>query len=234
MTTKKPLDWVERLCVVIIHIFSKGQLSMLTNDVLSNVSIPPTNGKAATAADPFDLSRLRLSQDFVAAAGVKKILNTVPVRKPSKEWFIQTHPDTGYRFQTCVVELKEDSETYLVDSSLWHELASESTFSPRALITTMNRQGVLFLWPIRLPGADGRLDEWSRSAMEAATHATGNWVRVQANMSLGAYEIYEAAGQWATPEWPDMSFQDLFQIAFKDKFITAHDHPVLKRLRGEA
>ena len=132
---------------------------MLTNDVLENVSIPLTNGKAGTAVDPFDLSRLRLSQDFVAAAGVKKILNTVPVRKPSKEWFVQTHPDEAFRIQTCVVELKEDSETYLVDPSLWQELASESTFSPRALITTINRQGVLFLWPIRLPGADGRLDE---------------------------------------------------------------------------
>ena len=146
---------------------------------------------------PFDPSRLRLSQDFVAAAGVKKILNTVPVRKPSKEWFIQTNADPSYRLQTYVIELKEDSETYLVERSLWQELASESTFSPRALFTAMNRQGVVFLWPIRLPGADGRLDDWSRSAMEAAQHAQAKWIRVQANMSLGAYEIYEAAGQWA-------------------------------------
>ena len=97
----------------------------------------------------------------------------------------------------------------LVNPSLWPELVSESTFSPRALITAVNRQGVLFIWPIRLPGSDGRLDEWSRSAMEAATLAAGKWVRVQANMSLGAYEVYEAAGQWAAPEWPDMPFQQL-------------------------
>ena len=101
-------------------------------------------------------------------------------------------------------------------------------------MTAINRQGVLFLWPIRLPGPDGRLDEWSRSAMEAATHANGKWVRVQANMSLGAYEIYEAAGQWAAPEFPTMPFQQLLKLAFKDKFITSLDHPILKRLRGEA
>ncbi len=143
---------------------------MFTNDA---VSIPVVSGNGQPNADPFDLSRLRLTQDFVAAAGVKKILNTIPCRKPSKEWFVQTHPDPAYRIQTCVVELKEDSETYLVNPSLWPELASESTFSPRALITAMNRQGVLFIWPIRLPGSDGRLDEWSRSAMEAATLAGG-------------------------------------------------------------
>jgi hypothetical protein len=204
---------------------------MFTND---NISIPVGSGNVQPTADPFDISRLRLSQDFVAAAGVKKVLNTIPCRKPSKEWFVQTHPDEAYRIPTCVVELKEDSETYLVDSSLWPELVSESTFSPRALITSINRQGVLFLWPIRLPGSDGRLDEWSRSAMEAAALAAGKWVRVQSNMSLGAYEVYEAAGQWAAPEWPEIPFQELLRIAFKDRFIVGLDHPILKRLRGEA
>jgi hypothetical protein len=199
-----------------------------------SVSIPVGSENGQTAPDPFDIARLRLSQDFVAAAGVKKILNTVPCRKPSKEWFLQTHPNEAYRIQTCVIELKEDSETYLVDPSLWSELVSESTFSPRALVTAINRQGVLFLWPIRLPGSDGRLDEWSRSAMEAATLAAGKWVRVQSNMSLGAYEVYEAAGQWAAPVWPDMPFQHLLKIAFKDRFINGLDHPILKRLRGDS
>ena len=207
---------------------------MYTNNSCSHVSIPLTTEKFNPVVDPFDPSRLRLSQDFVAAAGVKKVLNTVPVRKPSKEWFIQTNADPSYRLQTYVIELKEDSETYLVEPSLWQELASESTFSPRALFTAMNRQGVLFLWPIRLPGQDGRLDDWSRSAMEAVQHAQEKWIRVQANMSLGAYEIYEAAGQWATPEWPDMPFNQLLKIAFRDKYIDTVDHPILKKLRGEA
>ena len=81
---------------------------MFTNDPLS---IPVGSGNLQPTPDPFDISRLRLSQDFVAAAGVKKVLNTIPCRKPSKEWFVQTHPDEAYRIQTCVVELKEDSET---------------------------------------------------------------------------------------------------------------------------
>ena len=73
-----------------------------------NVSIPVGSGNVPPTLDPFDLSRLRLSQDFVAAAGVKRILNTIPCRKPSKEWFVQTHPDESYRIQTCVIELKEE------------------------------------------------------------------------------------------------------------------------------
>ena len=60
----------------------------------------------------------RLSQDFASSVGVKKELLTVPVRKPSKEWFIQTHPEESYRMQTAVLELKEDRETYLIAPEL--------------------------------------------------------------------------------------------------------------------
>jgi hypothetical protein len=124
------------------------------NNPVSSVCIPePAENQQPVVnlqVNPFDPARLRLSQDFVAAAGVKKILTTVPVRKPSKEWFVRTHPDPTYHINSCVIELKEDSEVYLVDRPLWDMLAAEATFGPRALITTINKQGVLFLWPIRL------------------------------------------------------------------------------------
>src|SRR5262249_2611036 len=134
----------------------------------NGAQLPPTNMTAAAAPDPFDLSRLRLSPDFSVNLGVKKALLTVPVRKPSKEWWIQTHPDPHYRIETAVLELKEDRETYLVARELWDALATESTFGPRALFTAINAQGVCFLWPIRLPGPDGKIDDWNRSALEAA------------------------------------------------------------------
>jgi len=184
--------------------------------------------------DPFDPSRLRLPTDFMAAAGVKKLLTTVPVRKPSKEWFVRSHSDPAYRIETYVIELKEDSETYLVDRDLWPILMGESTFSPRLLVTTQNKQGVVFLWPIRLPAADGRHDDWSKSALEAANHAMKGWVRVQANMSLGAYEVFAAAANLGDPEWSVPTLSEILRIAFKDRYIDNEHHPVLRRLRGES
>ena len=201
---------------------------------LSTLDITKNPSVSSETTDPFDLTRLRLSQDFQSAAGVKKVLTTVPVRKPSKEWWIKTHHDPAYRFETCVIELKEDSELYLVDQPLWDELVGESTFGPRALFTTMNRQGVVFLWPIRLPDTDGRLDDWNRSALEAASRATGKWLRVQSNRSLGAYEVFEASANWSDVEWSVPLFQELLKIAFRDRFIRTTDHPVVRRLRGLA
>jgi hypothetical protein len=104
---------------------------MFTNNALSQLSIPKpiekdtSQSESADSCDPFDLGRLRLSQDFLGAAGVKKVLTTVPARKPSKEWFIRVHPDASYHLQTYVIELKEDSEVYLVDRPLWSDLILE-------------------------------------------------------------------------------------------------------------
>jgi len=197
------------------------------------LEVPPAAPQTSNP-DPFDPASLRLTQNLAAALGVKKALLTVPVRKPERSWFVRVHPAEDYRLATAVIELKEDRETYLVAPALWPELAAEATFAPRAIFTAVNRQGVVFLWPVRLPGPDGRIDEWSRTALESAQRAMQKWSRVVANLSLGGYELFEATGQLPEPEWPDLPFRELLRIAFKDRLITTPDHPVLRRLRGEA
>ena len=69
--------------------------------------------------------------------------------------------------------------------------------------------------------------------MEAAERAMTKWIRVAANMHLGAYELFEAQDKLPAPEFPQESFHDLLRIAFKDRFIEDANHPVLKALRGE-
>ncbi len=130
------------------------------------------------------------------------------------------------------LELKEERETYLVDASLWQDLSAELT--PKVLFTVVDRQGNVFLWPIRLPREDGRIDEWNASALEAAEMAQTTWVRVVANMGLGAYDVFEATGDLPEPKWPEQPFEGLLRIAFKGKFIETPDHPVIRRLRGES
>jgi hypothetical protein len=187
----------------------------------------------AAAPDPFDPAALRLTSDFAAAAGVKKALLTVPHRKPDKTSYVRAHSDPAYRLQTYVIELKEDRETYLVAPPLWPALSAEATFKPKMFITSINRQDVLFLWEVNLPRSDGRVDEWSRSALEAVEMATRSWVRVVANMSLGAYEVFEATGPLGEPVWPTIPLRELLRLSFRDHFIDSLDHPVLRRLRGE-
>ena len=184
------------------------------------------------APDPFDLESLRLGQDFAASVGVRKALTTVPVRRPDRQWVVRVNPDPAFRLETAVLELKEDGETYLVAPALRIELPGEIT--PKVLHTAVTRQGTVFLWPIRMPDEMGKLDEWSRSALEGSKLAQRQWIRIAANRTLGAYETYVATGDLPEPEWPDKSLQELVRIAFRDKFIDSLDHPVVQRLRGTA
>ena len=53
-----------------------------------------------------------------------------------------------------------------------------------------------------------------------------------ANMSLGAYEIFEATGDLPEPTWPELSVAEILKIAFRDRIVDNGDHPVVQRLRG--
>jgi hypothetical protein len=192
-----------------------------------------STAETTTNPDPFDPASLRLSGDFAAAAGVKKLLLSVPHRKPDKTSFVRAHSDPAYRLQTYVIEMKEERELYLVAPPLWPDLSAEATFKPKMFVTAINRQGVLFLWEVNLPRSDGRVDEWSRSALEAVDMATKSWVRVVANMSLGAYEVFEATGPLGEPVWPTIPLQELLRLSFRNHYINTLNDPVLRRLRGE-
>ncbi len=92
----------------------------------------------------------------------------------------------------------------------------------------------MFLWPVKLPGPDGRPNDWNASALAAAQLAETRWVRMAANMGAGLYDTFVASGELADPEWPELSFHEILRLSFKDRFIDSADHPVLRSLRGEA
>ena len=54
-----------------------------------------------------------------------------------------------------ILQIKEEREIFIVDQPLWCELSGEIVHM--ILLTTINRQGVLTLWPIRMPDSDGNL-----------------------------------------------------------------------------
>jgi len=194
---------------------------------------PAVEQPSDRAPDPFaNLAALRLEQDYQNNIGVLRVLTTVPVGKPGRQDFIRVHPDTSYRFDTMILELKEDREVYLVAPNLWALLADE--LSPVTLYTAVNRQGTVRVWPVKLPGPDGKENPWHVSAHQAAAQATKRWTRVAANMAIGSNEVHVATGELSPPKWPSESFQEILRIAFRGRYIDGPDHPVVMRLRGEA
>ena len=127
---------------------------------------PPTshtgaNGQTPPDLDIFDnLDALRLTQDAVAAAGVREALRHVPVRKPNRREFVRVHPNADMCLFTGVYVDKEERETYLVLPALRLELVGE--LSAVTLTTAITRQGVVFLWPVPMPDETGRRNAWPK------------------------------------------------------------------------
>jgi hypothetical protein len=167
---------------------------------------------------------------------VEEVVTTIHVGKPGREAYIRTHPDRQglHWFRTFVLDLKDDREVWLVGKALRTQLVAEPAFQARLLVTSVTVRGEVFVWPLRLPGADGRLDEWGQSALNAAETARTRWLRVFTIPGSTGYKCQAAKGNLPEPRWPELSPEELFRIAFRNHFVNDLDHPVLKRLRGEA
>ena len=210
-----------------LHVYGLSNMSHI--NFAAETAITPAS--PSIPSGPLDLSAISLPQNYGAMAGVKKVVTTVPVRRPGNQAFFRVRPGEGWRISAAILQLREDSDCFLVMPELLHEIGQE--VRPKLLYTAMGRDGNPFLWPVSLPGEDGRLDTWSQSAHAAAQLAETSWIRLVANRGFGAYEVMQAVGKLDDPEWPDRSFQELVNLAFKDKVINSLEHPVLRRLRGE-
>jgi hypothetical protein len=186
------------------------------------ISSAPTNGSR------IDINKLRLSQTFDKTK-TKQDFSVIPVRKPDKFTFVRVMANPDFHYPTQLLEV--DRKTFLLAPHLWGEL--QNLAKPKIMFPALTRQGVLFLWPVRLVGADGMLDSWTESAMHAAKMAMTQWVRVVANMQRGAYDTCVPMATFADPVWPDLTLQQMIDMAFEHYYIDDHDHPVLKAINGD-
>jgi len=175
------------------------------------------------------LDSLRINTDYLTSEiGVKRILQIVPVRKPGKTEFVRVHPEL--HIDLLAIELKEDRETYFALPAIRGELSE--FVSPVRLRLCVTRQKTAFLWPLKLPMNQGRTNPWHDSAIEAAALAESNWMRVSADMSLGAYQPAIALADLGEPQWPTEPWSEIVKIALKGKVIDSLDHAVVRQLLG--
>jgi hypothetical protein len=195
-------------------------------------TVPET--PSPVSPDPFNAKALRLPPAFEHNAGVRKVISTIPVRKPHGQEWIRVHPGEEFSGNFGVIILKDDNEYYLLHPSLVGAYENEMTRVRVFVCLSMNK--TLFLWAAKLPGSGHKnADTWNNSAIEAAEAAMKRKVRVQSNKALGAYE--HSFSDNPTPEndpvWPDLTYNEMLRIAFAKpgRFIDSHNHEVIRLLR---
>jgi hypothetical protein len=60
-----------------------------------------------------------------------------------------------------------------------------------------------------------------------------SWGRTFTNTASKIYEVEFAAGNLGEPRWPNLTYDQIIEIAFRGRIIETLDHPLLRRLRGE-
>jgi len=203
-----------------------------------NMSINPTTSNAVPPSPALkksifaDLDALRLPYGESALGGAKEVLLRIPVRKPQRQEFFRIHPDPAMSLTTAIFEEKDTREFYFVSPDMMGSLTELGDISPVVLMLAKTRQNALLMVPFKLPTETSVASGWFETALEAAARAKSKWVRMAADMSLGGYRVYEAQGQLDEPEWPSQTFNELLEIAFKNKVIEGEDHPVFNKLLG--
>ena len=192
----------------------------------------PNGAATAKPSVAFSLSEMALPQDFDAAIGLETRVHTVPVKKPGKLAFFRVHPAPEFRMAIAMLR-DELGEMYAVHPNALAALADEA--KPMQLYTIVDEAGNASLWPVGLPGTDGRTNAWWQSGHAAAAQAQTEWVRLVPAMDAGFYKVKTSKVDKGEPKWPEMDFEELLNLAFADgRLIDSADHPVVRRLNGEA
>ena len=103
-----------------------------------NVSGTPPSA----APDPFNAKALRLPPAFEQNAGVRKVISTIPVRKPHSQEWIRVHPGEDFRGNFGVIILKDDNEYYLLHPNLVGAYENEMTRVRIFVCMSMNKNFV--------------------------------------------------------------------------------------------
>ena len=180
--------------------------------------------------DPFDPAKFRLGQDFDKRAGTRKPVTVVPVRKPNRFEYIRVHPSDRMCLHPAGIIEVPGGQPYLVSPQVFDAQSRDVRLV--MLFTAITRQGALFLWPAKL-SKDGRTNTWNESAMGAAVRGQTEWLRVCSNDEAAIYDTEVPVIEIPDPDWPDVTFAQLLEIAFRGRVIEDCDHPILRRLRGE-
>jgi hypothetical protein len=178
-----------------------------------------------------DVEEFRLPQDFGRLLSVASPTVGIEIRKPDKMEYNRTH-FSWEGFPAAVIRGKLGA-FFVLHPSLYAKYSREAI--PMLLVATIDLMGVVFLWPIRLPGISGKLDVWNLKARQGADLGKTRWIRIIANEALTGYDIEFAKDDLGEPAWPAdiTSMQQLLGLAFRDCMICDENHPVLQHLAGK-
>ena len=188
------------------------------DDIIADDSVVGGNGAVASKIPPvIKIRSLQKAKFFRIMPGAenKLVVNTLKLERED------TRPGEIDRFvlTNAMRHYVEDNLDYTVGKSVVHYCRYV--------------QGQVFLI---MANASSDLDAntWNSSMRDLLLKAETCWVRKVSDRDAQEYRGYEAKGQFRDRPWKVAPIKEAFLKALGKALIADVDHPILKRLRGEA
>jgi hypothetical protein len=184
---------------------------------------------ATVVTEDFDLD------SFVASTAPVSIpvdsgVSAVRARKPHRLEYVYVHPEWRCLVYVVPEDFKKRREAHLILPAV--AVSYPEICRKVLLVPFCADDNNFYLWPISQEDPNGRLNEFSKSAMQQVSRAIGKWCQFEANLGNQSYNLYEAIEQREAPKWPPGGIQFLIKKAFEDRVIAIKDHPLFRQLRG--
>jgi hypothetical protein len=204
----------------------------------TDIAVPaPSTGPRTSQPGNFfaDLEQFKVDMKEAGLEGAEAMLASVSVRKPPAEEYVRVHPDKDKTITVALHENRDNftSEYYVVMPKMLATMMDLRGVFYAQLCVTVTRAGLTMLWPLKLP-TGGAGNPWYESALKGAELAKDNWIRIFADPSQKQYRIMKALAPFDPPAFPEKPLNELLELAFRGKVIDAPDHPICRKLRGEA
>lgn len=171
--------------------------------------------------------------NIVTCPPARKIQTMVQVGKPSRLDHFRVNPDPNCFFDATCLDLQ--SGLYLVSNSILSQVPDTVKISTKRIFLTVTQKMEVSLWPITYPSGGltgGWVSPWIISALRAAGIAKRKWIRLLPNSDSNRYDVVEATWD-LEPVWPQQSFKEILELAFKDRIIESTNHPAILYLNSE-
>jgi hypothetical protein len=198
---------------------------------LSNQPSTAENSMSNTAQDLVsNISALRLPDNYTTHIGGEKLPLKPIFGKFSKHRFARVCPGKEYIFPCLTVDDKDLGETYIVTPNMQAYLGSHAV--PKILRLSVDTTGLPKIIAQPVLDQNSRPNAWHSSLIRGIQYAETSWVRLEANMGAGQYNIIVSKDDLGEPQWPTQTMDELVQEVFSNNIIADENHPYIRQIQG--
>jgi hypothetical protein len=157
----------------------------------------------------------------------------VRIEKPPKGHYftVRVEPVKPWKDRAFYFLLEmEGRDSYIVAPAIAKLKADEDVIRPVLIVRYVTMAGEEGLWALKLDKPDAKSNRYNKSALGVLEEAEKGWVRLISAKGHYRYTVSAKKFEQTPPKFSDRTFQELFDIAFKDRIVAGLDHEIWNAL----